>query len=164
MIKIHLLTHQRELERPTNTGQLAVKLFPRQVIRTTWCRITPDSVLEQLANKNQIALVHPSGEPLKQNTGVSGSQYSFQHYLLIDATWQEAQKIFNRTPYLKQLQVFSLCCDSPSSYQLRRNQKAQGLCTAECIIELFKTHSEIKNADKLTEQYRLFNQAKPTSG
>jgi DTW domain-containing protein len=157
-MKIYLLTHQRESNRPSNTGQLALTLFPDKVTRIIWNRVAANQELLQLANKNQIALIHPSGKPLSINNH-SPSEQQFRRFVLIDATWQEAQKILNRTPFLKTLEAFALEPKHPSKYQLRRNQKECGLCTAECIAELFKTQGEIKNASLLLEQFDLFNQA-----
>jgi tRNA-uridine aminocarboxypropyltransferase len=158
MIKIHLLTHQRESERPTNTGQLAIELFPQQVTRIIWNRVNQDKTLLKLASNKQLALIHPSGKPLEANKGIANSGPPFHQYVLLDATWQEAQKILNRTPYLKQLEVFSINTKTSSDYLLRRNQRADGLCTAECVIELFKTHDEIKNAEILIDHFHSFNQ------
>lgn len=158
MIKIHLLTHQRESERPTNTGQLAIELFPKQVTRVIWSRVDHDKTLQKLASNKQLVLIHPSGIPLEANNGIVNSGAPLHQYVLLDATWQEAQKILNRTPYLKQLEVFSINAKTPSNYLLRRNQRADGLCTAECVIELFKTHDEIKNAEILLDHFHSFNQ------
>lgn len=159
MIRIHLLTHQRELERPTNTGQLAIELFPHQVTRVIWSRVTPAQNLQRLAETNEIALIHPTGKPLSTIQTSDSSAHRFKHFVLLDATWQEAQKILNRSNYLKQLEVFSLNPESPSKYQLRRNQKIDGLCTAECIIELLKINGDEKNANLLEEKFELFNKS-----
>ncbi len=157
-MKIYLLTHERECDRLTNTGRLAIELFPQEIRRIVWSRVTPNQQLSNLAEKNQLALLHPSGQPISELFESTGSGLTSPAFVLIDATWQESQKIFNRTTYLKSIPSYSLRCNSPSDYLLRRNQKPNGLCTIECIIELYKTHNEIEKAEQLMQRFSTFNQ------
>lgn len=46
-MKVILLTHEREVERSTNTGMLALNLFPQWCTRVIWSRV--DSNKEMLA-------------------------------------------------------------------------------------------------------------------
>ncbi len=62
----------------------------------------------------------------------------YKNYIIIDGTWQQAQKIYNRSPYLKALPAVKIPVNKPSAYHLRRNQRAGCLCTAECAIEILK--------------------------
>ena len=52
-------------------------------------------------------------------------------FVLLDATWPEARKIFRKSPYLDHLPVLSLQSDKASGYQLRRSQRAAHFCTAQ---------------------------------
>ncbi|MGS0681942.1 DTW domain-containing protein [Shewanella sp. 125m-7] len=58
--------------------------------------------------------------------------------VILDATWQEARKMLRQSPYLKAANTYSLTNTPESQFTLRRNQVEGGLCTLECIIELFK--------------------------
>lgn len=52
-------------------------------------------------------------------------------FVLLDATWPEARKMFRKSPYLDALPVLSLQPDQLSRYQLRRSTRADHFCTAE---------------------------------
>ncbi|RLV60233.1 DTW domain-containing protein [Parashewanella curva] len=69
--------------------------------------------------------------------------------MVLDGTWQEARKIYNKSSYLKELPKVKIEPSSTSIYQLRRNQKPNGLCTAECVAELLKAKGSVMAAEKL---------------
>ena len=52
-------------------------------------------------------------------------------FVLLDGTWSEARKMFNKSPYLDALPVLGLHPDHPSAYRLRRARREGHLCTAE---------------------------------
>lgn len=147
----YLLTHAREFERKTNTGQIVAHSLPGMVKRIAWDRVNPSHQLVKLIQEENIVLLHPEGEPLQ------AAEDHINNYLIIDATWQEARKIFNRSPYLNNVEKRSLLPTVQSNYQLRRNQPEGGLCTAECIIELLTLHRETILARSLKDMYEGFN-------
>ncbi|MBV1908919.1 MAG: DTW domain-containing protein [Kangiellaceae bacterium] len=164
----YLLTHSREVQRKTNTGQIAIDYLGDRVIRICWDRVNPDQQLSKKLKQTKMALLHPSGqsltgEPLTSSLTKNGSLSDdstislFEHYLLIDATWQEARKIYNLSPYLHQIPKISLSTNTESRYRLRRNQPTGGLCTVECIINLLFMHKEEQKAKCLERIYLQFN-------
>lgn len=111
-----LLTHEREMLRPTNTGRLIPSA--RRII---WQRKAANlELLEQISLGN-IALLYPNDASDQPTTAP-------EHVIILDATWQEAQKMYNQSKYLHGLPKITLN-GYQSTYTLRRNQ--QGLCTAE---------------------------------
>ena len=52
-------------------------------------------------------------------------------FVLLDATWPEARKMFRKSPYLDHLPVLSLQSGQRSNYKLRRSQQDQHFCTLE---------------------------------
>jgi len=52
-------------------------------------------------------------------------------FVLLDATWPEARKMFRKSPYLDKLPVLSLQSEQLSSYKLRRSQRDEHFCTSE---------------------------------
>ncbi len=52
-------------------------------------------------------------------------------FILLDATWPEARKMFRKSPYLDALPVLSLQPEQLSRYRLRRSTRADHFCTAE---------------------------------
>lgn len=52
-------------------------------------------------------------------------------FILLDATWSEARKMFRKSPYLEHLPVLSLEPEQLSRYKLRRSKRDDHFCTAE---------------------------------
>jgi DTW domain-containing protein len=52
-------------------------------------------------------------------------------FVLLDATWPEARKMFRKSPYLDHLPVLSLQSDQISRYRLRRSTRDDHFCTSE---------------------------------
>jgi DTW domain-containing protein YfiP len=150
-MKIFLLTHERELLRTSNTGVLAKNVAPEIVERIIWARNTPNPSLLDAINRGNVALLYPVDDadiaPIE----------SFESIILLDATWQEARKMFNRSPYLKNLPGARIRPRQLSRYQLRRNQPEGGLCTAECVVEILIAKNQVDVAERLDTVFMLFN-------
>jgi DTW domain-containing protein YfiP len=133
IMNIFLLTHQRERFKKSNTGSLIVDVIGEKAHVVVWNRVAPDPDLLKTIGEGSIALLYPSvdSQPVSEAS-------DYQNYIIIDGTWQEAQKIYNRSPYLKYLPAIEIPANKPSAYHLRRNQREGGLCTAECAIEILK--------------------------
>jgi DTW domain-containing protein YfiP len=60
-----------------------------------------------------------------------GSDAKRPLFILLDATWSEARKMFRKSPYLDRFPVLSLQPEQISRYQLRRSRRDDHFCTAE---------------------------------
>jgi len=131
---IILLTHEKECNKNTNTGSMVLDVLGESAKIIVWSRVNPDHQLLKIIAEGSIALVYPSvdSQPVSEAP-------DFQNYLIIDGTWQEAQKIYNRSSYLKGLPAVKLLPNKSSVYHLRRNQREGGLCTAESVIEILNS-------------------------
>ena len=49
-------------------------------------------------------------------------------FVLLDATWSEARKMFRKSPYLDSLPVLSLQAEQLSRYKLRRSKRDDHFC------------------------------------
>tara|TARA_R100000656_G_scaffold62962_1_gene48422 strand:- start:1356 stop:1814 length:459 start_codon:yes stop_codon:yes gene_type:complete len=150
-MKIFLLTHERELQRLTNTGVLAQSVAPEIVERIVWSRNSPDPSLLDAINHGNTVLLYPTDD-----SDVAPIE-SFENIILLDATWQEARKIFNKSPYLKNLPRAQIKPRQASQYQLRRNQPEGGLCTAECVVEILIAKNHVDIAERLSAAFTFFN-------
>jgi DTW domain-containing protein YfiP len=150
-MKIFLLTHEREMDRKTNTGNIAIKYTNNLVERIIWDRVNPDKKLLELIESNKATLLYPD-EDAKPITFTN-----FENMIIIDATWQEARKIYNKSSYLKAIKKVTLTLQNTSQYNLRRNQPQGGLCTIECIIEILKIKEQSELIKKLTDEFESFN-------
>ena len=150
-MKIFLLTHERELERKTNTGALALNDSNEIIERIVWERKIPNKKITNLIENEKALLLYSKGE------ATSTEIDDYENIIIIDGTWQEAQKIFNKSPYLKDGPRHKLETSSSSMYKLRRNQTEGGLCTIECIIEVLKLKGQEKLASEMELKFEHFN-------
>jgi len=158
-MKIYLLTHERETNKPSNTGRLVSKCLEDQAEVIIWKRKEPDSNLVKLIESGELVMLFPSQGGVGESDVETESIGDFESFVLLDSTWQEARKIYNRSAYLKQAKKISLQINKPSAYRKRRNQIEGGMSTAECAIELLKLKHNEKLAALLQEEFDRFNLA-----
>ena len=170
-MKIYLLTHERELHRATNTGALALDDSNEIVERILWERVNPNKDLVRLIENNEAVLLYSKGElsaalspAITPETSSPVSKVlsstrieEYENIIIIDSTWQEANKIFNHSAYLKNAPQFTLKTTNDSLYKLRANQPKGGLCTIECIIEVLRLKGQNKMAADLSLKFAQFN-------
>ena len=155
-VKIYLLTHERELDRPTNTGSIALPIAGGKkglVQRVVWSRTNPNRQLLTVLGSGDTGLLYPQSEI----TGPDVPLEQCEHFVLLDATWQEARKMFNRSPYLHPVKRVALDVAEASRYTLRRNQRPGGLCTAECVIEILRRKGQGTLAAAIEAEFAAFN-------
>lgn len=160
VVQFILLTHSRELVRASNTGQIVLQVLGERARLIEWHRKLPDTKLLTAIDAGKVGLVFPADDnspssnldaTTSLNSCANNAVPSFEYLLLIDATWQEARKMYNQSPYLKSLVKVGLQPTHASIYPLRRNQLEGGLCTAECVALLLKKVGEAGLAKQLTE-------------
>jgi len=151
----HLLTHSRELKRPTNSGAVVLNTLGQQCVRQIqWERDNPDNEILSLSRRGSAILIYH--DPLTGGGAQREDLSGIEDFILLDGTWQEARKIYNKSPYLQGMESFVLSAGSGSLYNIRRNQTAGGLCTAECVIEILKLKQDTERADMLHEEFLVF--------
>jgi len=176
---LYLLTHSRELQKSTNTGALVVQALNAsshiKVEVIEWQRKAPDLRLLDLSSKQQLGLVYPlqadtaqasyllqQGLYQAQNSAALLEQATrldeaVRHWVLLDATWQEAAKMLRQSPYLQSSYRLAIKPETPSLYRLRRNQKEGALCTAEVVIELLQQTGFKNEKEQLLLLFAEFN-------
>ncbi len=130
--------------KPSNTGWLIADVVP-DTFAFGWARVQADpALLALLADPQwQPYLVFPQ-EAVAGGRVVTGVLPAVQQapttppsaakrplFVLLDATWPEARKMFRKSPCLDHLPVLSLQSDQLSRYRLRRSQQADHFCTSE---------------------------------
>ena len=132
-----LLMADIEPLKPSNTGWLIADVVP-DTFAFGWARteVHPD-LLELLADPQWQPYVVFPGEfvaPERVVTEVAAACASAGKrplFILLDATWPEARKMFRKSPYLDRFPVLSLQPEQISRYQLRRSRRDDHFCTAE---------------------------------
>lgn len=129
-----LLMHDIEPLKPSNTGWLIADVIP-DTWAFGWSRTGVDARLPALLADPQWQpfVVFPgeyaAPERVVETVAEPGARRPL--FILLDATWTEARKMFRKSPYLDALPVLSLTPDSLSRYRLRRSTRGEHLCTAE---------------------------------
>ena len=150
-MKITLLTHFKEFEKRSNTGQLVVDVLGDAAEQVRWDRMNPPARLLEEIEAGGVALVYPGA--VDEN---DGDLSNITQCIIIDGTWHEARKIHQRSPYLQKVRRICLTTDEKSRYNLRKNQKEACLCTAECVVEVLRLAGEIEKAEELQERFLAF--------
>ncbi|MBX7271341.1 MULTISPECIES: tRNA-uridine aminocarboxypropyltransferase [Stutzerimonas stutzeri subgroup] len=129
-----LLMHDIEPLKPSNTGWLIADVV-RDTFAFTWQRTDVDPrLLALLADPQWQPLVIFPGEYAESRRVVEQVERENAKrplFILLDATWTEARKMFRKSPYLDGLPVLSLRPEALSRYRLRRSTRSDHLCTAE---------------------------------
>ena len=151
---ICLLMHDAEPLKPSNTGWLIA-----DVVANThafgWSRTEENPALTALLNDPQwqpyvvfpeefvqpasrvVREVAESSNAIKIDDTARTSPAPAANlakkplFILLDATWPEARKMFRKSPRLDGFPVLSLHPDQISRYQLRRSRRDDHFCTAE---------------------------------
>ncbi len=123
-----------EALKPSNTGWLVADVVA-DTFAFGWARTEVDPALLAL-------LLDPQWQPYlvfpqafvpggRVVTEVQLSSAKRPLFVLLDATWPEARKMFRKSPYLDKLPVLNLQSEQLSAYKLRRSQQADHFCTSE---------------------------------
>jgi hypothetical protein len=79
-------------------------------------------------------------------------------FILLDGTWDEARKMFRKSPYLQNFPVLSLQPEQLSRYKLRRAQSEAHLCTAEVGAMCLALANDTQAAKALNAYFEVFTE------
>lgn len=155
-----LIMHDTEPLKPTNTGWLIADLV-EETSAFGWQRTEVDGgLLELLAQPHwQPYIVFP-GEfvtPERVVTEVAPVVGKRPLFILLDATWTEARKMFRKSPYLDQFPVLSLQAEQMSRYRLRRSKRDDHFCTAEVAAMCLDLAGDAQASRALDAYLDVFN-------
>jgi len=170
-----LLMGDIEALKPSNTGWLIADLVP-DTWAFAWSRTSIDPALLALLNDPcwQPYVVFPGEfvDPVRVVTTLPPASPPHETrrplFVLLDGTWSEARKMFNKSRYLDAFPVLSLHPEHASNYRLRRSARDDHFCTAEVAALCLGLAGEPHAADTLaaylgvfTERYLLGKQNRP---
>jgi DTW domain-containing protein YfiP len=150
-LKFTLLTHSKEFEKRSNTGRVVLDVLGSAAEQVRWDRMNPPVELLKEIESGGVALVYP-GAVDENDADLTG----INRFILIDGTWHEARKIHQRSPYLQKVRRVNLIPGGKSRYNLRKNQKEDCLCTAECVIAVLRSTGNDATADHLEQSFLAF--------
>ncbi|MFC3606212.1 tRNA-uridine aminocarboxypropyltransferase [Stutzerimonas tarimensis] len=160
-VGVCLLMHDIEVLKPSNTGWLIADVVS-ETWAFTWTRTGVDPRLPALLNDPQWQpfVVFPGeyAPPQRVTDEATAAPGKRPLFILLDATWTEARKMFRKSPYLDTLPVLSLQPDAMSRYRLRRSTRGEHLCTAEVAalcLELAGEHTTSSLLDTWLDAFTL---------
>ncbi|QLF92612.1 DTW domain-containing protein [Pseudomonas sp. ABC1] len=156
-----LLMYDVESLKPTNTGWLIADVVASSHA-FIWSRTEVDPrLLELLADPQwQPVVVFPAeyAAPERVVDRVDTPEGKRPLFILLDATWTEARKMFRKSPYLDGFPVLSLQPESLSRYRLRRSTRGEHLCTAEVAALCLELVGEARAAQVLDNWLDVFTE------
>jgi DTW domain-containing protein YfiP len=146
--------------KPSNTGWLIADVVG-DTTAFGWARTAVDpKLLELLADPQwQPYVVFPAefAPPERVVTELLQTPDKKPLFILLDATWSEACKMFRKSPYLNHLPVLSLQPETLSRYRLRRSKRDEHLCTSEVGALCLAMAGEQHAADTLETYLDVFS-------
>ena len=166
-----LLMADIEPLKPSNTGWLIADVVS-DTFAFGWARTEVAPELLTLLNDPQwqplVVFPREFADDARVVHDVPHEAHKRPLFILLDGTWDEARKMFRKSPYLQKFPVLSLQPEQLSRYQLRRAQSDAHLCTAEvgalCLALAKDTQAAVAlNAyfDVFTEHYLKAKQQLP---
>ena len=148
--------------KPSNTGWLVADVVA-DTFAFGWARTVVDpALLALLADEQwQPVLVFPgefvpSERLVTQVQAIDTGSTKRPLFVLLDATWPEARKMFRKSPYLDKLPVLHLQSEQLSNYKLRRSQQASHFCTSEVAALCLALSGELLAAQTLQAYLEVF--------
>ena len=117
--------------------------------------VAPERVVTTLISCNEATQFLAEGSDPRSG-GAWGSATQRPLFILLDATWPEARKMFRKSPYLDALPVLSLQPERLSRYRLRRSRRDDHFCTSEVASLCFELANEPQVAEALDAYLDVF--------
>ena len=156
-----LLMADIEPLKPSNTGWLIADVVT-DTFAFGWARTEVDPDLLPLLNDPQWQpyVVFPrefadDARVVHEVTHIANKRPLF---ILLDGTWDEARKMFRKSPYLQHFPVLSLHPEQLSRYKLRRAQSEAHLCTAEVGALCLALANDTQAAAALNAYFEVFTE------
>jgi DTW domain-containing protein YfiP len=167
-VGVCLLMGDIEALKPSNTGWLIADLLA-DTWAFAWSRTVIDPALIALLKDPQwqpyvvfpAEFVDPArvvDELLPSVSSAEGWTARRPLFVLLDGTWSEARKMFNKSRYLDGFPVLSLHPDQVSNYRLRRSSRDDHFCTAEVGALCLELAGEGRAAEALSAWLGVFSE------
>ncbi len=167
-----LVMHENEAARQSNTGKLVKAALPHTQIEIWQRKQPPQALLDSWARGDVSPwLLFPSDDAIPadrlfadparsvscenrlvscaETLAATNAPRAPLQFVVLDATWQQARKILNKSPWLNRLPRVGLPSTAASQYTLRRNQPEGHLCTSEAVSALLRSRGDVDAATQL---------------
>jgi len=147
--------------KPSNTGWLIADVVA-DTFAFAWARtqVAPELLVLLRDPTWQPYVVFPAefADDARVVQEVSNTTDKRPLFILLDGTWDEARKMFRKSPYLQHFPVLSLTPEQLSRYTLRRAQSESHLCTAEVGAMCLALANDTQAAEALNAYFEVFTE------
>lgn len=159
--------HPNEANKRSNSGFHVKRLLGENASVIPWQRTQQQNMEASCASLGKPpVLLFPENFVSDEAACYEEYQASWQSrpLLIIDATWQQARKMYRQSEWLQSLDVWSLPMAkrdeisrlSGFDYQLRKNQQSTGCSTIETVAFAMHLLGESETADQMLDYFDLF--------
>lgn len=146
-LALAVLSHQRELGKPSSTGNLIKRLLPAAV-QHRWDPGAPLAQAQVVDTERELWILHPQGEDMPVDANASTTQI-----LLLDGAWHEASAMVRQTKNWGRLVKLSM--QGESRFWLRSQQGEAQFSTIEALIFLLRAFGLQDAGTELQHQLEL---------
>lgn len=155
-----LLTHRKEVYKPTNTGRLILDTIDGSEA-FEWSRTEPeDRFIEQLGRADVDPYIVFPGAPDYTERMVEFAPKPGREpvFIILDGTWRQARRMFRHSRYLDDVPVIEPRTTRRTRYDLRAQVEDHHLCTAEVAAAMLEQIGDSASADILDAYFEVFNE------
>ncbi|MCB9531092.1 MAG: DTW domain-containing protein [Myxococcales bacterium] len=147
--RVVVVMHRREVDKPTNTGRIALMCLPNSELRVRGEESQPLDLSDLVTPDRRLWLLFPSPSAITVDEAVAGADSDDRPITLVvpDGTWGQARRFVNRTPALERARHVVPAPGPPTRYRLRREHVDSGLATAEAIARTLRVIDGPEPAD-----------------
>jgi DTW domain-containing protein YfiP len=158
-----LLMYGSEVLKPSNSGRLIADLIP-QTHAYLWQRTSADPQMLALLDDPQYQpfVIFPSEyaqhgqQVIERFEPADVCEDRTPLFVLLDGSWRQAVKMFNKSTYLHRFPVLSFTPETAARYGLRKGKRDFQLGTAEVAAMALEARGEEQNAKALSAWFDLF--------
>ncbi|STQ75262.1 tRNA-uridine aminocarboxypropyltransferase [Grimontia hollisae] len=140
-----LVMYDDEVLKPSNTGRLIADCV-EDTYAYIWSRTEPNEEMLSLVNDPQwqpfIVFPEQYAIPERVRFFPEVTEGKRPLFILIDGTWQEAKKIFRKSPWMDSIPVLSIKTSERSRYHVREAAGESQLATAEVAAKVLALNGE----------------------
>jgi DTW domain-containing protein len=154
--RVVLVTHVREMGKPTNTGRLALAcLEGARLIERGGRDGVPPAISCELGSQPLLLYPVPGAIPLDQWKAAQSSDANRVTLVVPDGTWRQTKRVRYRIPGLAEVPLVCLPAGPTSRFRLRRAGSPQRLATVEAIAHALRILDGPEIADYLLHIFQV---------
>lgn len=131
--RICLVIHHSELRRSSNTGLLAIRALVNSEMRIRGEGREALDLTHLLADEYWPLIFYPSHDAIELDKELVTRERTPIQLIVPDGTWRQTKKFLSRQPELKHVQRVKISAPNNSVFQLRTQNRPEGMATLQAI-------------------------------